>query len=566
MASLVKKIKKGRNYYYIVESKRVNGKPRIVSQIYLGSLDRILETHRNQTAPTAQEVDLCRFGPMALWDVAVSLNLPSMIDNAFPKRRGPFMSQFLLLATLGRAFAPCSKVKIGEWYEKTALQREWGYKPEAFSSQNFWNTMERIDLTRLAELEKEISLHIAHEENLAPRALLYDCTNYFTYIDTLNERNSQAQRGHNKQGRNNLKQLGLAVGVTPDFHIPLFHALYPGNRNDIVEFYTIYDDLVDRLQAIANGGQDVTLILDRGNMSDNTLFLCGERNLHIIAAASMAKHSDLQEIGLEQFSQPSAQHLPGISAWRGRKEIMGYEWTVIIDHSTNLAAQQYHVIATEQAKAILKLADLCKQLQQHKLPNATTSSIKSKATKILKAQHLKKLINIDIMATDGYPLLAYSLNYEALQKLNNRILGRKILITNCHDWSTTDIILAYHGQAEVETFFQESKNPACLSFQPPYHWTDQKLKVHAFYCVLALALTCILRRRLSQQNINLSTEKILEQLHEMQEASLLYPSIYPAPPRISYCLARPNTIQKTLFNLLNLSRHTHRLNNHEGNT
>jgi transposase len=559
MASLVKKVKKGKSYYYIVESKRVNGKPRIVKQTYLGTLDRILETHRNQTAPNAQEVDLCHLGPMALWDVAVSLNLPAMIDNAFPKRRGPLISQFLLLAALGRAFAPCSKVKIGEWYEKTALQREWGYKPETFSSQNFWNAMSRIDLTRLAELEKEISLHIAHEENLTPRALLYDCTNYFTYIDTLNERNTQAQRGHNKQGRDNLRQLGLAVGVTPDFHIPLFHALYPGNLNDVTEFYTIYDDLVDRLQALANGGEGVTLILDKGNMSENTLFLFGERNVRIIAAASIANHADLQEIGLNQFEQPSAQHLPGISAWRCRKESMGYEWTMVMEHSTNLAAQQYQAVATEQAKAIVKLADLCKQLQQGKLPNATTSSVKTKVAKILKAQHIKKIIHVSITSADGYPLLTYSLNHESLQNLLNHLLGRKILITNCHGWNTTEIILAYHGQAEVERFFQESKNPDYLAFQPSYHWTDQKLRVHAFYCVLALALTGILRRRLSQQGLDLSTEQLLEQLHEIQEASLLYPPTPPAPPRISYCLARPNAIQKTLFNLLNLSRHTHQL-------
>ncbi|MGI0014444.1 MAG: IS1634 family transposase, partial [Nitrososphaera sp.] len=106
MASLIKRIKKGKPYYYIVESKRINGKPRIVKQIYLGTLEKILETHKQHTAPTAKEVELTHIGPMALWDVAVSLGLPEMIDKAFPKRRqGPNISQFLLLAALGRAFA-----------------------------------------------------------------------------------------------------------------------------------------------------------------------------------------------------------------------------------------------------------------------------------------------------------------------------------------------------------------------------------------------------------------------------------------------------------------------------
>lgn len=140
-----------------------------------------------------------------------------MIDAAFPKRdQGASLSHYLLLAAFARAFHPCSKSKIGQWYEETALKREWGLRSDLFTSQHFWNAMDRINLDRLTELEKDISLRIAKEENLSPKALLYDCTNYFTYIDTLNDRNTEAPRGCNKQGRHNLRQLGLVVAVTPD--------------------------------------------------------------------------------------------------------------------------------------------------------------------------------------------------------------------------------------------------------------------------------------------------------------------------------------------------------------
>ncbi len=43
MAHLHKKMKKGRPYYYIREIARVNGKPTVVSQVYLGSPVRMLE-------------------------------------------------------------------------------------------------------------------------------------------------------------------------------------------------------------------------------------------------------------------------------------------------------------------------------------------------------------------------------------------------------------------------------------------------------------------------------------------------------------------------------------------
>ena len=41
MASLVKKIIRGNAYYYTRESQRVNGKPKVVRQIYLGRADDI---------------------------------------------------------------------------------------------------------------------------------------------------------------------------------------------------------------------------------------------------------------------------------------------------------------------------------------------------------------------------------------------------------------------------------------------------------------------------------------------------------------------------------------------
>ncbi len=30
------------------------------------------------------------------------------------------------------------------------------------------------------------------------------------------------------------------------------------------------------------------------------------------------------------------------------------------------------------------------------------------------------------------------------------------------------------------------KDPKVVSFSPMFHWTDHKIRVHAFYCVLAL--------------------------------------------------------------------------------
>jgi hypothetical protein len=46
MASLIKKKVKGRTYYYVAESKRVDGKPRMVKQWYLGPIEKLIGISR----------------------------------------------------------------------------------------------------------------------------------------------------------------------------------------------------------------------------------------------------------------------------------------------------------------------------------------------------------------------------------------------------------------------------------------------------------------------------------------------------------------------------------------
>lgn len=67
------------------------------------------------------------------------------------------------------------------------------------------------------------------------RVLLYDATNFFTYINT-NNSCTLPQRGHNKQKRNDLRQIGLALMVSREDGIPLFFDVYQGNESDPVEF------------------------------------------------------------------------------------------------------------------------------------------------------------------------------------------------------------------------------------------------------------------------------------------------------------------------------------------
>ena len=73
-------------------------------------------------------------------------------------------------------------------------------------------------------------------------------------------------------------------------------------------------------------------------------------------------------------------------------------------------------------------------------------------------------------------------------------LGFRIIMTNRHDWDTASIIEACHGQSKVENAFKNLKNPYHLTVEPQFHWTDHKVKVHFFICVLGYKLEEITNR------------------------------------------------------------------------
>src|SRR5437588_7426978 len=146
MASLVKKKKGNRLYYYLVESARVDGKPRIVHQAYLGTAEKLAELVQQNTAPVPLSATLRNFGlPGALWLAAKQSGLWPLLESLWPApHSGPGPAHYLLLAAIHRIGDPGPKTEVSNWYEQTILASEWGFPAERFTSQAFWDAFKQI--------------------------------------------------------------------------------------------------------------------------------------------------------------------------------------------------------------------------------------------------------------------------------------------------------------------------------------------------------------------------------------------------------------------------------------
>ena len=98
------------------------------------------------------------------------------------------------------------------------------------------------------------------------------------------------------------------------------------------------------------------------------------------------------------------------------------------------------------------------------------------------------------------------------------------------EWPEEEIIAAYHGQSHVERVFKHLKNPYHNSVYPQFHWTDQKIKVHTFICLIGLLLSQILWKRAREAGYSLSMESLIDRLTRVRMAEVVILTGFKAKP------------------------------------
>ena len=78
----------------------------------------------------------------------------------------------------------------------------------------------------------------------------------FSLLDSFNLRAKLPQRGHSKEGRDNLRLIGLALLVSADGEVPLFHHCYAGNQHDSRTFGTLVQEIAHNKQNPRRTGSD----------------------------------------------------------------------------------------------------------------------------------------------------------------------------------------------------------------------------------------------------------------------------------------------------------------------
>ena len=562
VASIVGKRISGKTYYYLVESARVDGKPRIVSQQYLGSAEEVeaqLAGARAGATPARSQHK--GFGDLAaVWSVLERLDVAGIVDAVVPRypSAGASVGRYVALATANRVVDPCSKRAFADWWDTTAGSR-WVKLPQAaLDHRRFWDAMDRLSVADLRTIETEIGRRVVAEYGLDLSGLVLDMTNFATFIDSGNERAPIAQRGKAKQKRTDLRLVGMGLVVTRDGGVPLLSHAYPGDRPDVTQFGDMLRELVSRYGRVAGGLEGLTLVYDAGQNSAANHRAVEDCGIGFVGSLPPSDYPDLLAIPRSRYRTVDADRFAGLTFVDTTVTALGVTRRAVLTHSPTLHDGQSRgfdqTLATVQQQ-LTELAD--------RLARANTRRSRDKVEADIAAICKPRWVN-DVMTTrltgqtPADLRLSFSIDNKARTALEQRLFGKRILFPNHDTWTAADVVAAYRSQSDVEAGFRQLKDPHVVSFSPMHHWTDQKIRVHLFYCVLALTIAHIMRRQAEQAGLHLSVRELLAALEGIQETVLLYHDGGPGRPRAQRLLTDMTATQHSLYQLFNLDRYAPR--------
>ena len=539
MASLVAKKKAHKLYYYLVESGRVEGKPRITRQIYLGTAEKVAALVKQGSAPLPLEAISRRAGlPGALWLAAQRSGVFDLLQSIWPPpRSAPSTAHYLLLAAFHRICEAGPKTEVADWYRDTILESLWQFPADRFTSQAFWDCFQQIKLSPLpapAALDPEQDeldraqlqlLQLWKDQHLVSQRLLsYATTNFYTFVASTHQRNTLAQRGHHKQGRHNLRQVGLSYLLDGVNGLALCHQVYPGNVPDTEEFSIALPRRLHFLDENRIARSSITVVFDKGSAARYNTLALEESGLGWISALPWNQAPpEFRETPLEKFTPLSSAH-PGVLAFAQKVWVHGRERLCVLKYSASFWSEQMHSLTTSLAQVTQSLRRLSLGLSKPHC-RLKENHIRGKIARWLgSTQFLHELVRYELKPEDSERWgLQFDVDTTALHRLMTERLGRTILMSNRMEWTAEQVVSGYGGQPSVEKIFRGLKDGDWLNWGPMYHWTDSKIRVHAFSCMLGISLLNYLHAQGQKACPQITVEQFKDELHDILQYVLLYP-------------------------------------------
>ena len=534
MAHFHVKKKKGRPYLYVREIARIEGKPKVVSQIYIGSPERVAGLASGiEKDPVNIKVE--EFG--ALWlaqQMDQDIGLASIIEDIVPRaarETGPTIGEYFLYCIWNRMVDAVSKNRLSRWYGRTAVQQIRPVDISELTSQRYWEKWDRVSEKALQTITQSFFKRIWQRESPNADCLLFDTTNYYTFLasDTPSE---LARRGKNKDGRHHLRQIGLGLLMARDSRLPLYYSVYPGNVHDSKQFEAIMDEMFGIVCGLHKTKERLTVVIDKGmNSESNYAWIDEHARIHFVTTYSTYFAQELATTALDRFEpldiaknkrliedgNPEDQLL----AYRTKGEYWGKQRAVVVTYTPATARKQNYTFQSKLDTIRQQLLMMRNKVREKAPHWKKHEAIRERYVRLCERLHVSSdfyTLSFE-QAKDGLSMSFRKDVYRITKK--QALFGKNIIITDNTDWTTREIVEASLDRWQVEDRFRLSKNDDLVGTRPVRHWTDSKIRCHLFTCVAAMTYLRRLELKLSSAGINRTAEDVMDDMQHLHSVLTL---------------------------------------------
>jgi hypothetical protein len=402
----------------------------------------------------------------------------------------------VLAVAVQRVCDPAGKCHLSAFLSD-ALPRVSCLAAEAFTGQEFHRLASQVTYAQLEAAQLELAHAVVSKFELGTDVLAFDTTNFDTHIATTTP-GELARRGHAKSKRADLRVVGLGVLVTENGHVPIFHRTYAGNASD----HKVLEDCLDglgRLHDVLNAAEDRTrpaqrtIVRDGGSWGEQmelSLDVAGYYTIVSLPLGTNAAAKALDHAARRGAMQPLSGPLRQVRAARIRLPVGKLDRTLVVVESEELLAGQKRGIAKALRKAKEELTKLQERATARRIRR---DALTARVAKALRREHLAAFVSTVVGGTDDSPTLEWHVDATKRRALEQARLGKRVVCTDRHNWSSERIVSACRGQWSVEEVFRRSKKGGVAPWGPSHQRADRSLCVHTFATVLGLALASLVR-------------------------------------------------------------------------
>lgn len=534
MAHFHIKKKKGRPYLYVREIARVGGKPKVISQVYIGPPERVAQMAAGESRQE-KILKVEEFG--SLWmaqQMDNEVDLAGIVDDVVPpvpQEKGPSVGEYFLYCVLNRMVEPRSKNRLADWYRSTAIQHIRPVEIEELTSMRYWEKWNRVTEEALETIARKFFKKIWELENPDADCLLFDTTNYYTFMAS-NTKSELAKRGKNKAGRHHLRQIGLGLLVDRKNRLPMYYRVYPGNLHDSRLFHEIMDEMFAVVYGLRKTKERLTVVIDKGmNSEENYAWIDEHSGIHFVTTYSTYFAEELARTPLDKFEPVEIgknrrliqDDRPGkcLLAYRTQAEYWGRQRTVIVTHNPATARKQNYVLDNKLDALKRELLKMRAKVRQQAPHWRNPDVIRQRYQRLCERRHISSDLYTIEFSLQGKSLsMSFRRNAYRVQ-LKRASFGRNIIITDNMDWTTAEIVQASLDRWQVEDCFRLSKDDELVSAHPIRHWTDSKIRCHLFSCVVAMTYLRRLELKLQAAGINRTASSVMDEMRHLHSVLTL---------------------------------------------